>query len=94
MTDPEWTSQSQSRRVVPARWLGLSRRVAVLKRCISSSIFSTFSSRCMIAFFWRIISGQLVEHFRDREFIYFGQCQTPSAMRRRLIRKFSVVKLG
>ena len=48
----------------------------------------------MIAFFWRIISGQLVEHFRDREFIYFGQCQTPSAMRRRLIRKFSVVKLG
>src|SRR5260221_1391820 len=45
--DPERTSQSQSRPVVPDRGPDLSRRVAALKRCISSSIFSAFSSSCM-----------------------------------------------
>jgi hypothetical protein len=46
--DPERTSQSQSRPVVPDRGPDLSRRVAALKRCISSSIFSAFSSSCMV----------------------------------------------
>src|SRR5260370_20210785 len=45
--DPERTSQSQSRPVVPARGPDLSRRVADLKRCTSSSIFSAFSSSWM-----------------------------------------------
>src|SRR5258706_7195352 len=45
--DPERTSQSQSRPVVPDRGPDLSRRVAALKRCIYSSVFSAFSSSCM-----------------------------------------------
>jgi hypothetical protein len=41
----------------------------LIKRCISSSIVSAFSSSCMSLDFWRIVAAQLVEHFADREFI-------------------------
>jgi hypothetical protein len=75
--------KSQSRPVVPARGPGLRRRVAALKRCSSSSILSTFSSSCMIFdFFGRIVAAQLVEHFADREFIYFSHRNLLCATRR------------
>src|SRR5258705_4318686 len=71
--DPERTSQSQSRPVVPDRGPDLSRRVAALQALyLFVHLLGFLVELHELRFFGCIVAAQLVEHFADGEFIYFG----------------------
>jgi len=93
--DPERTSQSQSRPVVPARGPDLSRRVAALKRCSSSSIFSAFSSSCMSFDFLGASLRRSLSSTLPTESLFISAIVTSSAPRGAPNGKFSgLVRLG
>ena len=73
--------KSQFRPVVPARWPGLRRRVAALKRCISSSIVSTFSSSCMIFDFLGASLLRSLSSTLPTESLFISAMLTSSALR-------------
>ncbi len=75
------STKSQSRPVVPACRPGLRRRVAALKRCISSSILSTFSSSCMIFDFLGALLLRSLSSALPTESLFISAIVTSSALR-------------